>query len=364
MAAEPEPPPLVDVSELIASAPRALLEAMLASVADAVYLVDPDGRVQFVNPAGLAVLGYDDASELLGRVSHPTIHYKRPDGTPFPDAECPMLRPRVTGETIRIDEDWFVRRDGTMVPVAYSSAPFPMDGRRGAVVAFRDISERLAAEGARRREAVDHARLQEVQASRARIVVAQDAARRQLGRDLHDGAQQRLVHVLLKLQLVQTRLGGADWEAMEATAVALAETRAALEELRDLANGIHPAILSNRGLGAAVESLTARARLPVTVDVPAGRWPEGIEVAAYFVVSEALANVAKHAPDATEAWVTVTAAGGTLTVEIADDGAGGVDLDAGSGLRGLEDRLAALDGTLVVDGPRPGGTRVTATLPV
>lgn len=126
-AVPPDSPALraPEVSSLIAGAPRELLEALLASVADAVYLVDAEGRVRFVNPAGLEVLGYDDASELLGRVSHPTIHYKRPDGSHFPAEECPMLRPRLTGETVRVDEDWFVRRDGTMVPVAYSSAPFP-----------------------------------------------------------------------------------------------------------------------------------------------------------------------------------------------------------------------------------------------
>ena len=159
-----------------------LLDALLASLGDAVYLVDAEGRVRFANPAAVALLGYDREDELLGAPSHATIHHTRPDGTPFPEEECPLLRPRATGETVRVDHDWFVRRDGGLVPVAYSSAPVHVDGGRGAVVAFRDISEALRAQAERVRAA-------ELHASRARIVAAADAERRRLGRDLHDGAQ-------------------------------------------------------------------------------------------------------------------------------------------------------------------------------
>ena len=126
-----------------------LLDALLASLGDAVYLVDADGRVRFANPAAVALLGYDREDELLGAPSHATIHHTRPDGTPFPEAECPLLRPRATGETVRVDHDWFVRRDGGLVPVAYTSAPVHVDGGRGAVVAFRDISEALRAQAER-----------------------------------------------------------------------------------------------------------------------------------------------------------------------------------------------------------------------
>lgn len=342
---------------LIASAPRELLEALLATVADAIYLVDPDGRVQFINPAGLAVLGYDEPAELLGKVSHPTIHYKRPDGSPFPAEECPMLRPRLTGETVRIDEDWFVRRDGSMVPVAYSSAPLMTEAGRGAVVVFRDVSDRLAAEDVRRRQAVDAARVVELEASRARIVASADAERRRLGRDLHDGAQQRLVHLLMTLSRARNR--SADPVLEEATR----EARAAISELRDLVAGIHPAILTNRGLLAAVEALTARAPDPVDIRIPAERWPAEVEATAYFVVAESLTNVAKHAPGA-HATVTVTVEADALIVEVADDGPGGADPAGGSGLRGLGDRVGVAGGALTVTSPRGGGTRAVARVPL
>jgi PAS domain S-box-containing protein len=327
--------------------------------------VDPDGRVEFVNPAGLRVLGYDHPSELIGCISHPTIHYKRPDGSPFPAEECPMLRPRVTGETVRVDEDWFVRRDGSMVPVAYSSAPLPMRGRRGAVVAFRDISDVLTAEALRRREAVDRTRLQELEASRARIVAAADAERRRVGRDLHDGAQQRLVHLLMTLQRAGKQLDAdAAPEARATLDEAAREARAAIGELRDLVAGIHPAILTNRGLQAAVSALTVRAPVPVRIDVPTDRWPAAVESAAYFVVAEALTNAAKHAPSATQLEVVISAREGALRVCVGDDGPGAASVSAGSGLRGLEDRVAAAGGTLQVDSPASGGTTVRATLPL
>jgi PAS domain S-box-containing protein len=114
-----------------------LLHALMASLADAVYLVGAEGEVQFANPAAVAILGYEDAAELIGRDSHATIHSRRPTGEPYPEDECPLLRPRVTGEAVRVALDWFVRRDGTFVPVSYASAP--VEGR-GAVVVFRDES--------------------------------------------------------------------------------------------------------------------------------------------------------------------------------------------------------------------------------
>ncbi|MCW3040355.1 MAG: domain S-box protein [Solirubrobacterales bacterium] len=352
------------VSRLIASAPRELLEALLDTVADAVYLVDPDGRVEFLNPAALRVLGYDHPSELLGKISHPTIHYKYPDGSHFPAEDCPMLRPRVTGETVRIDEDWFVRRDGTMVPVAYSSAPLPMRGGRGAVVAFRDISDQLAAEAHRRREAIDRTRLQALEASRARIVTAADAERTRIGRDLHDGAQQRLVHLLMTLQRAGALLERDPAAAGTTIEEAARDARAAIGELRDLVAGIHPAILTNRGLQAAVAALTVRAPVPVEIDVPPSRWPAPLEATAYFVVAEALTNIAKHAPGATHARVCVGEHRGDLVVQVIDDGPGGAAPDRGSGLRGLEDRVAVADGQLAVLSPPGQGTTIRARLPL
>ncbi len=212
------------------------------------------------------------------------------------------------------------------------------------------------------------ARLEEVRASRARIVEAGDAERRRVERNLHDGAQQRLVGLSLALAMARQRLppepGGGDG-VDTLLAEASEELALALRELRELARGIHPAILSEVGLRGAVESLAERAPVPVSVraEVEAeGRLPPAVEVAAYFVISESLANVAKYAR-ATSVTVTVTRRDGRLRVEVADDGVGGACGHAGSGLEGLGDRVAALDGTLEVDSPPGGGTRVTAEVP-
>jgi PAS domain S-box-containing protein len=131
------PPPL-ELSQLVDAA---TLHAAVAASADALYIVDPRGRIRFLNRAALRILGYEDERQLLGRPSHDTIHYLRPDGTPFPAAQCPLLRPRMSGETVRVDDDWFVRQDGSLVAVAYSSGPVPLEDGRGAVVSFRDISK-------------------------------------------------------------------------------------------------------------------------------------------------------------------------------------------------------------------------------
>jgi PAS domain S-box-containing protein len=348
----------MDVTERLGSGAAAVLAAFVESIADAIYAVDPDGRVQFVNPAGLALLGYDDEARLLGRPSHATIHHHHPDGTPFPEDACPLLRPRVTGEVVRVEEDWFVRADGAFIPVAYSSAPVPTaDGRRGAIVVFQDITERRAAQDALVRERAVHA-------SRARIVEATLDERRRLGRDLHDGAQQRLVNIALGVQLALRAV--TDPEAHELLDGALAETQAAIADLRELAAGLHPSVLTHRGLRGALESLTARAPLPVALDVEDARFAEIVEATAYFVAAEALANVAKHAA-ATEARVRIATEDDTLVVEVADDGRGGAGVDgdgSGSGLSGLDDRVAALGGTLSVDSPPGGGTRLRAVLPV
>jgi len=329
-----------------------VLAAFVESIADAVYAVDAEGRVQYVNPAGVALLGYDDEADLLGRPSHATIHHHHVDGTPFPEAECPLLAPRVTGEVVRVEEDWFLRRDGSFVPVAYSSAPVETPGGRGAVVVFQDITERRA-----------RAAAAEIHASRARILEATLAERRRLGRDLHDGAQQRLVNVALGLRLAARALP-AGAEARELLDAAVAETQGAIEELRELAAGLHPSVLTHRGLRGALESLTARAPLPVALDVVDARFGPTVEATAYFVVAEALTNVAKHA-GASEARVRVAVDGDRVVVEVADDGRGGAEAggSGGSGLAGLADRVAALDGTLAVVSPPGGGTRLRVSLP-
>jgi signal transduction histidine kinase len=213
-----------------------------------------------------------------------------------------------------------------------------------------------------RLEAELRARLLELDASRARIVQAGDAARRRLERDLHDGAQSRLVALALTLRLARMGVGEqTDSAALLDTCID--ELRLSLDELRDLARGIHPAVLSDRGLQPAVRALAARAPLPVDiVGGPTGRLPAAVETAAYFVVSEALTNVCKYAR-AGHATVRVERVDGRLLVDVSDDGVGGASAELGSGLRGLSDRVSALSGTLELSSPPGRGTRLHAELP-
>jgi signal transduction histidine kinase len=204
-------------------------------------------------------------------------------------------------------------------------------------------------------------RLQELRASRVRLVNAGDAERRRLERDLHDGAQARLVSTSLLLGRLRMMLER-DAEATAMLDQAQSELRTGLAELRELARGIHPAVLTDRGLEPAIKALASRAPLPVTVEAVQERLQPPVESAAYFVVSEALTNVAKYA-QASSASVSVRRDDGVVRVEIADDGVGGADATRGSGLSGLADRVAALDGTIVVDSPPGGGTRVRAEIP-
>jgi signal transduction histidine kinase len=219
--------------------------------------------------------------------------------------------------------------------------------------------------------ALEHARLQaeveaqldQVRASRARIVEAGDAERRRLERDLHDGAQQRLVTLSLALGMARARAAGMDPELESLIESASKEAREALVELRELARGIHPAVLTETGLAGAIEALVERSPVAVTIAVvPGERFPAAIEATAYFVVSEALANVAKHASSGS-ADVAVSRLPGHLTVRVCDDGAGGARPENGTGLRGLADRVASVGGVLRVDSPQGGGTRLEADLP-
>jgi signal transduction histidine kinase len=208
------------------------------------------------------------------------------------------------------------------------------------------------------------AQVHELEDARSRIIAAADAERRRIERDLHDGAQQRLVALALNLRMAEQRAESGDPAAAELVRQAGEEANLALKELRDLARGIHPAILTNRGLPAALEDLAARATVPVEVTAtPDGRLPDAVEAAAYFVVSECLANIGKHA-QASSATVAVTVENGRLTVVVADDGVGGAELGGGSGIQGLADRVGALSGSLAVESPSGEGTRVIASIPL
>jgi PAS domain S-box-containing protein len=679
---------LIDLAGLDVGA-EDFLAAVLRTATQPIWVVDQEGVIRFANPAAFDALGYERAEELLGRHSHATIHHTRPDGTPYPAEECPMLLPRTTGETVVRELDWFFRRDGSMFPVSYVSVPIELGDGRGAVVAFSDIEDRLRAErvvrerdellasqqaslrrvaalvaggaasgevfaaiarevgqvmalpmvavwkydsdgtasvigewcdrphpfrvgtswpldgptvtakvrasgrparvedfgelpgtiaGAARetgigscagapivvdgeiwgamsvdtfdpgpladgiesrlaeftalvataisntasREALvqlagEQAALRRVAtlvadgaapgrvfdaaaaemeqllgadevalcryepgdeltvvahrgltaarvppgsrvshegetvaaivrrterpvtleygedargpiveiarrlgvrtsvaaplvvdgrlwgviqagwigedapppdteprmaqfaelldtsianadtrdqltASRARLLTEADEARRRVVRDLHDGAQQWLVHTILTLKLAHEALAETDAEAGSLVAEALEQAERSNAELRELAHGILPPVLTRGGLRAALDAVVERLDLPVSVDVPAERLPAEIEASAYFIVAEALTNAVKHSR-AGHAEVAVSEADGTLSVEVRDDGIGGAD-PGGHGLVGLGDRVTALGGRLSIDSPQGGGTVVTAELPV
>lgn len=215
-----------------------------------------------------------------------------------------------------------------------------------------------------RLHALVRSQLDEVRASRARIVAAQDDERRRLERDLHDGAQQRLVTLALALGEARTRAGdGSDPALAAALDQAAIEVGAALAELRELAQGIHPAVLTRSGLVAAIQALGERAPIPVVVDAgDIGRLPSRVEATGYFLVSEALTNAAKHAR-ASLATVRLELIAGLLRLEVRDDGVGGADGANGTGLRGLADRIRACDGQLSVESPTGGGTCIVAEIP-
>jgi signal transduction histidine kinase len=261
-----------------------------------------------------------------------------PATTPLPSSEVPL---------------------GDGVPVLH-------DGRfRGAIAVRKGPGDALT--GPEKRLVADLAAqaglVLELRATAQRLVAAGDAARRRLERDLHDGAQQRLVALSLSLRLARSRMDADVGDAAELLDECVAELLGATSELRELARGIHPAILTDRGLAPALEALASRAPVPVEIDaVPDSRMPMPVEAVAYFVVAESLTNMAKYA-DAEYASVRVLRENGYAVVEIEDNGIGGADPSAGSGLRGLADRLAALDGRLEVDSPPGVGTTVRARIP-
>ena len=289
-----------------------------------------------------------------------------------PAAELALWQPQrqafvdPSGEPVRVDQPG----DGRVV------APVEHDGERIAVIVHADalttepeLVDAVVASAAlvienQRLHAAARARLAEVRASRRRIVEAADAERRRIERDLHDGAQQRLLSVALAIRLIRVQLPGASAEELaELVAEASAELATGIEELRELARGVYPAALADGGLGAALGSLAERSPVPVTITaVPGVRLPEAVEHACYFTVSELLANAAKHA-GATHVDLDVRLTGGSLVLQVRDDGTGGAD-PAGSGLRGLADRVASPGGLLTVHSPAGAGTRAVATFPL
>jgi PAS domain S-box-containing protein len=337
------------------------LRTILDATPSLVVGVDTDGRILALNRATLAVSGYGEQEAVVGRFFW--------DIFIDPEEREAMRQRFYAAAPIHPEaeyENTFTNARGERLTIAWRGAPVVDDsGQTARIVAGGiDITER------KRRELelqwnIAHRKQQEeeIRASRARIVAAADDARRKLERNLHDGAQQRLVALSLALRLAQSKLTS-DLEASgRILGEASSELAQALEELRELARGIHPALLTDRGLKAALQALSDRTPLPVELAVPDERLPRPLEAAAYYVVSESIANVIKHA-NASTVQVTVARNGDSVRIEVADDGVGGAEAPRGSGLRGLADRLAALDGTLDVDSPAGGGTRVVARAPL
>jgi PAS domain S-box-containing protein len=332
---------------LIDSSPLALVEFGL------------DTRIRLWNPAAERIFGWS-REEMLGRAGLPMA-------PPSKRAESEELFARVSaGESLNDYETVRQRKDGTLVDVSIAAAPVRDGSGRvvGNMVAYTDITERKAQEAEVHRLNVElHARLEELAASRARIVTAGDVERRRLERNLHDGAQQRLVTLSLSLRLALEKLDSDPAAARAALADVGDELALALDELRELARGLHPAVLSDRGLRAAVETLVGRVPAPVEIaDIPDERLPERVEAAAYYLIAEALTNVTKYA-QASTVRVRVAASDASVVVEVSDDGVGGADPAAGSGLRGLADRVEALGGSLEVVSPAGAGTSLRAEIP-
>jgi PAS domain S-box-containing protein len=319
---------------------RAVIERAPAAILE----VDLDLGVKLWNPAAERIFGWT-ADEILG-VPAPIIPADKEDEFHGMLDEIRDGKALTGVETVR------VHRDGTRVAVEVSAAPIRDAAGvvAGYMAVFSDIRDRKLHE-------------EELRASRARLVAAGDDARQKLERNLHDGAQQRLVALSVSLRLAESRLTEDPARSAALLAGAREELMHALEELRELARGIHPAVLTDRGLAPAIEALVGRTPLPVDVDVCEGRLPAAVEAASYYVVAEALTNVAKYA-GASSASVHIARENGRVVIEVADDGAGGADASRGSGLRGLADRLAALDGTLSIESPAGVGTSVRAEIPL
>ncbi len=324
---------------------RAILEAAL----DAVISIDQYARVTYVNSAFERTFGFR-AEEVMGRdlaetIVPPSLREAHRRG---------LARYLETGQGTILDrriEMSALRADGTEFAAEVAVTRTGLPGEAAFTAYVRDITDRQRAE-------------QELIASRARLVTASDAARQRLTRDLHDGAQQHLVATLINLQLAEQRWESAPHRARELLGQALEDTRRGIEDLRELAAGLHPAVLTQHGLAPAVRALADRVAIPVEIDVPGNRLPGSIEASLYFFCSEALTNIVKHA-HATRAWVRLEVAADRCVAEVRDDGIGGArPRSDSSGLIGLSDRMGAIGGTLDITSPPSGGTVLRASVPI
>jgi PAS domain S-box-containing protein len=321
------------------------LRAMLEAALDAVMTMDHRGLVLGWNHAAETTFGYR-ADEAVGRemaelIVPPSLRSAHRKG---------LARFLETGHAVILDrrlELTGMHKNGAEFPVELTITRIRLPGPPTFTGYLRDITDRKTAEA-------------KLRASRARLVEVADAERRRIQRNIHDGAQQRLTSVLLSLGRLRESAAAGDGVLLDR---AVDELTTGLQDLRELASGLHPSVLSERGLVAALEALALRAPVPVELAaVPDRRLPDPVEVGAYYVVAEALANVHKHA-GARRVVVTAAVDEAGLLVEVVDDGAGGADPE-GEGLRGLVDRVEALGGSLTLDSEVGRGTRVSARLPL
>jgi PAS domain S-box-containing protein len=323
---------------------------------DMMVIVGFDGYYTRVNPAYQRTLGYP-LRELLSR---PYIDVVHPEDVPSVLDLFRDLVERDSDDVIEF-EARSIHADGSVRWFHWNSRTMP---ERGLIFAVgRDVTDRRRADAElREAQRMVEASRDELAASRTRIVAAADDQRRRVVRDLHDGAQQRLVHTVVTLKRARDALRDGQEAAPALVTEALDNAERAMAELRELAHGILPAVLTRGGLRAGVDALASRMPFPVKNCVHVGRLTSAVESTAYFVVAEALTNVAKHAR-AGHAEVMARIEDGTLAVHVCDDGIGGARRD-GSGLLGLADRLAALGGQLRVESPTNGGTLIAADIPV
>jgi len=327
----------------------ALTHAILSSALDAIIVMDAEGRVLEFNRGAENMFGYasDDVldQDMADLIVPPSLREAHRAG---------LVRYLRTGTGSYLDnriEITGLRANGEEFPVELTITQIDRIGAPVFAGFIRDITERKQAE-------------EEIRASRARLVESADAERQRIERNLHDGAQQHLVALSLKLRLAAAAIQKNSERAQRLMNESYDDLQVALDELRELARGIHPALLTDRGLAAALVALAARSPLLVTItDTPQERLPESVEVAAYYVIAEGLTNVAKYA-GVDEATVSVTSSPSIVVVEVADDGAGGASMNAGSGLRGLADRLEALGGRIDLQSEPGAGTRLRVEIPL
>jgi PAS domain S-box-containing protein len=328
-------------------AARTRHQAMLDVALDCVITIDDSGRVLEFNPAAERTFGYS-AAEAVGRelaelIVPPELRQRHRDGLArYRETKVPAVLDRrleLTG----------MRADGSTFPVELTITRIDLPDEAGFAGYVRDITDRKEAEA-------------ELRASRARIVEAADEARQRLERDLHDGAQQRLVELALELRMARARIDTNPVEAAEFLDAAVDALTDATAELRELARGIHPVVLTEGGLRPALQALVERSSIPAKLTAaPERRFAAGIEAAAYFVVAEALTNAARYS-EANGVEVRACVENGMLRVVVKDDGRGEADL-LGSGVAGIADRVAAVDGSLSVISPAGRGTAVRADIP-